>query len=245
MKSKSSQERKGQIDRLKGLLSRDEEDINVDLIPWIQDRLYILYGLEGMDVSELQKSAAEDDVRSDNQVASDTPESKATTNQSESEPRLITAEELAEHITEEKQIWLSILGKVYDVTTGMAYYGPKSGSYRFYAGKDASPCFSSGKNNAEGAAEALEEWEGKKLLAVLEWSEFYEKHETYKYLGLLVGSKYYDEGGNETEVRKIIMGKAEEAKVVAERAKEEKKKARLEKKKKLQEEREKKKKNQA
>lgn len=240
MKSKSSQERKGQIDRLKGLLSRDEKDINTDLVPWIQDRLYILYGLEGMDVSELMNAAA--DIP-DNNVALDTKKSTETTNQSE--PRLITAEELAEHVTEEKRIWLSILGKVYDVTTGMAYYGPESGSYKFYAGRDASPCFSSGKNNAEGAAEALEEWEGKKLLAILEWSEFYEKHETYEYLGLLVGSKYYDEDGNETDVRKTIIEKAEEAKVVAEREKEEKKKARLEKKKKLQEEREKKKKKQA
>lgn len=263
MKPKSSQDRKRQIDRLKDLLLRDEKGanaINMDLIPWIEDRLYILYALEGLDVSELKESraaAATVDVLSDMDTTSDVEELLATEDAStatelESKPiqtgndtantvRLIKPEELAEHTTQENKIWLSILGKVYDVTTGLSFYGPTSGSYSFYAGRDASPCFSTGRNNPEGAAEDMLDWEGKRLLAVLEWSEFYEKHETYKYLGLLVGSKYYDEGGNEKEYRRIILKKAADAKAQAEKEKEEKKKARLEKKKRLQEEREKKK----
>lgn len=249
MKPKSSQDRKQQIDRLKELLSRDAEgvkSINADLIPWIQDRLYILYALEGLDAAELtesQAAATAADAQGGTGAALDDKESKSIQNgnNTDSTVRLITSEELAEHVTEEKQIWLSILGKVYDVTTGLSFYGPNSGSYSFYAGRDASPCFSTGKNNLEGAAEDMQEWEGKRLLAVMEWSEFYEKHETYKYLGLLAGSKYYDEEGNEKEYRRIILEKAGEAKIQAEKEKEEKKKARLEKKKKLQEERERKK----
>lgn len=249
MKPKSSQDRKQQIDRLKELLSRDAEgvkSINADLIPWIQDRLYILYAFEGLDAAELtesQAAATAADAQGGTGAALDDKESKSIQNgnNTDNTVRLITSEELAEHVTEEKQIWLSILGKVYDVTTGLSFYGPNSGSYSFYAGRDASPCFSTGKNNLEGAAEDMQEWEGKRLLAVMEWSEFYEKHETYKYLGLLAGSKYYDEEGNEKEYRRIILEKAGEAKIQAEKEKEEKKKARLEKKKKLQEERERKK----
>lgn len=247
MKSKLSEERKAQIGRLEELLTRDEKNMDAALIPWIQDRLHILYHLEGIDpLAATEDSTIVDDTANpdDNSQSSTTIQSSESIRTNSKNERLITPEELAQHTTEGNQVWLSILGKVYDVTAGLSFYGPDSGSYNFYAGRDASPCFSSGKNNPEGAAEALEEWEGKKLLAVLEWSDFYAKHETYKYLGLLAGSKYYDDEGNEKEVRRIILEKAGEAKVQAEKEKEEKKKARLEKKQKLAEEREKKKKKQ-
>ena len=227
MKSKSSEKRKDHIDSLKEFLTRDDTKMDPSLIPWIQDRLHILYSLEGID-----SSADEDGTTVISQSSTDA-------DSSEEGKRLITHDELARHTTEEKHIWLSILGKVYDVTNGISFYGPDTGSYQFYAGRDASPCFSSGINNPKGAAEALEEWEGKKLVSVLEWSQFYENHETYKYLGVLVGSKYYNEEGEETEARKLILEKAGEAKAQADKEKEERKKARLEKKKKLLEEKKK------
>lgn len=43
-----------------------------------------------------------------------------------------------------------------------------------------------------------------------EWNEFYPQHDTYTYLGVLGGSRYYDEEGNETQVRKDIVHKANE-----------------------------------
>ena len=145
--------------------------------------------------------------------------------------RIITHSEIAKHVgeggaSETNQIWLSILGKVYDVTTGEEFYGYGKGGYSYYAGRDASPCFSTGKNNDEGAAEALEEWEDKKLMGVYEWSTFYEDHETYKYLGVLAGSKYFDDEGNELPVRQDIVKRATEAKVIADKEREEKKKKR-------------------
>ncbi|KAL3795459.1 hypothetical protein HJC23_000817 [Cyclotella cryptica] len=238
MTIKSSEERQSQISRLNELLTRDEQNLNSALIPWIKERLHILYSLEGMP-EDSNDTVVEDSTfaKSDEQ-----PSNAETIRTNSNNERLITIDELAQHTTEENQIWLSILGKVYDVTTGISFYGPNSGSYKFYAGRDASPCFTTGKNNPEGAAEALEEWEGKKLMSVTEWSQFYEKHETYKFLGVLAGSKYYDEEGEEKEVRRIILDKAAEAKVQADKEKEEKKKARLEKKKREKEEREKKKK---
>ena len=171
----------------------------------------------------------------------DSEEPKTQQQLSPSGERLITSTELASHgikSTESKEaatagghtIWLSILGRVYDVTSGgPSYYGP-NGSYNFYSGRDASPCFHSGQNNEEGASAKLEEWEDDKhLMSVYDWSLFYEKHETYEFMGVLVNSKYYDENGEETEVRKDIVDRASRAKVIVEKEKEERKKARLEK----------------
>lgn len=140
--------------------------------------------------------------------------------------RIISSEELALHIEKEHRIWLSILGKVFDVTDGEEFYSFKKGSYKFYSGKDASPCFSSGTNTPDGANEKLEEWEDKKLMPVWEWSTFYEDHETYKYLGVLAGSRYYDEQGNETQLRKDIVHRSSEAKRISEEERAEKKKKR-------------------
>lgn len=157
--------------------------------------------------------------------------------------RLISPTELAFHgikSTESKEaatagghtIWLSIMGRVYDVTSGgPSYYGPK-GSYNFYSGRDASPCFHSGQNNEEGAAAKIEEWtDDKHLMSVYDWSLFYEKHDTYQFMGVLINSNYYKENGEETEVRKDIVERASKAKVIVEKEREERKKARLEKRK--------------
>ena len=141
--------------------------------------------------------------------------------------RLIGDEELALHTSKESRIWLSILGRVYDVTDGEDFYGALKGGYKFYAGRDASPCFATGKNTPEGAEEKLEEWEVKKQLGVYEWSTFYENHEKYVFVGVLAGSRYYDEYGNETELRRKIVEECSVAKKIADEEREKKKAERL------------------
>ena len=42
-------------------------------------------------------------------------------------------------------------------------------------------------------------------LGVYEWSTFYEEHEMCIFVGVLAGSRYYDEYGNETELRRKIV----------------------------------------
>lgn len=141
--------------------------------------------------------------------------------------RIITHEELALH-TEggDAGIWLSILGRIYDVSTGTDFYHPDKGTYSFYAGRDASSCFSSGKNNLEGAGEKLEEWDDIKLLSVYEWGAFYEHHEIYQYLGVLAGSRFFDEIGEQTQLRKDIMSRASAAQLASEEKRALKKKER-------------------
>ena len=158
--------------------------------------------------------------------------------------RLITQPELTYHgikSTESKEaatagghtIWLSILGRVYDVTSGgPSYYGPK-GSYNFYSGRDASPCFHTGQNNEEGASAPLETWDDDKhLMSVYDWSLFYENHDVYTFMGVLINSKYYNENGEETEIRKDIVKRASAAKEIVEAERAERKRKREEKRKK-------------
>ena len=141
--------------------------------------------------------------------------------------RLISHDELAKHTTKDKRIWLSILGKVYDVTEGVDFYDATRGGYKFYAGRDASPCFATGKNTPEGAEEKIDEWETKKQLGVYEWSTFYANHNKYTYMGVLAGSKYYDELGNETQLRRDIVEPCAIAKAIQDAEREKKKAERL------------------
>ena len=141
--------------------------------------------------------------------------------------RLIRDEELTLHILKEPCIWLSILGRVYNVTNGKDFYGALRGGYKFHAGRDASPCFAPGKNTLEGAEEKLEEWEVKKQLGVYDWSTLNEKHEKYVFVGVLAGSRYYDEYGNETELRRRIVEECSVAKKIADKEREKKKAERM------------------
>jgi hypothetical protein len=141
---------------------------------------------------------------------------------------LISPSELSSHVTIENRIWLSILGKVYDVTEGDSFYGFTKGSYKFYAGRDASPCFATGNNTPEGADEKIEEWtETSKLIGVYEWAVFYEDHEKYKFMGVLANSRYYDANGIETSLRRDFVSRASAAKEIADAEREKRKKERM------------------
>ncbi len=94
-------------------------------------------------------------------------------------------------------IWLSVLGEVFDVTTGRDYYAEGTG-YSVFAGQDASPSFSTGNFTAEGAAQDLDELPVAQLSGVDGWRKFYAEHETYRKVGVLC-CDYYDEEGKPTE----------------------------------------------
>uniref|UniRef100_A0A7S1ZAP6 Cytochrome b5 heme-binding domain-containing protein n=1 Tax=Trieres chinensis TaxID=1514140 RepID=A0A7S1ZAP6_TRICV len=119
------------------------------------------------------------------------------------DPRIITAGELASKIGAkgEGEVWLSVLGEVYDVTAGRDFYGDGAG-YGFFAGKDASPCFATGKFNEKGLEDSLNDLPVTQLGGVISWRDFYRNHETYTFLGLLEGL-YYDQDGKPTEYMTI------------------------------------------
>lgn len=94
-------------------------------------------------------------------------------------------------------IWLSLLGEVYDVTEGGKYYG-EGKSYGFFAAKDASVCFATGKFNEEGLKEKLEDLSDSQLQAVDDWRKFYAEKDNYHFVGVLEGT-FYDTLGKPTE----------------------------------------------
>jgi hypothetical protein len=95
-------------------------------------------------------------------------------------------------------IWLSILGEVYDVTSGSQFYGPDQGGYRIFAGRDASVTFVTGKFTEEEAKKGLDSISINALGALEQWKDFYDKSDKYHFVGLLVDPRYYDEEGKPT-----------------------------------------------
>lgn len=129
---------------------------------------------------------------------------------------IVSHEELAQYkgLEEGDTIWLSILGKVFDVTTAPKFYAVL-GDYKLYSGKDASPAFGFfGKDKAEGINLNIEDLDDEKLMKINHWAEFYEDHDDYVYKGILAGSQYFDEEGSETPLRKDIVIRAKAAKII-------------------------------
>jgi hypothetical protein len=112
--------------------------------------------------------------------------------------RSVTREELESKTGEDdSEIWLSVLGEVYDVTAGKSFYG-KGMSYGRLAATDCTVCYISGIFTAEEAAKHTDELSDAMLPGVLEWVSFYGTHKSYKFIGYLVDPRFYDDKGEPT-----------------------------------------------
>jgi hypothetical protein len=119
--------------------------------------------------------------------------------------RMVTQEELALHDgIQTKDMWLSIMSQVYDVTRGPEYYAV-GGPYRVFVGRDGNVPFVTGAFNPDEAQKPLTDLTPHQVMSLETWAEFYEKEEKYPFIGLLEGS-LYDENGDHTE----MMGKVQE-----------------------------------
>ena len=157
-------------------------------------------------------------------------ESNTNTQHANTNVRLVTPEDLATKNGEDggTELWLSILGKVYDVSTGKMYYAPGSG-YHIFAGRDATIPFITGNFTDEEAQKSTEELTPAQLYSIeRDWAQFYANHERYKLVGYLVG-RYYDEQGNPTEELLRVQERVKGYEVI----KEQKDKERREKRKKM------------
>lgn len=104
---------------------------------------------------------------------------------------------------ENGEIWLSIMGEVYDVTTGREYYGGGPVGYGIFAGRDASVSFVSGDFTEEGAKKSTDTLTDSQLKSLDHWRKFYADHKTYFLVGVLEG-RFYDKEGNPTEELKKL-----------------------------------------
>ncbi|KAL3900790.1 MAG: hypothetical protein SGCHY_001099 [Lobulomycetales sp.] len=97
--------------------------------------------------------------------------------------KTFTVSELAEYdgTDPSKPIYLSLRGKVYDVTAGKDYYGPKGG-YSFFAGRDATRSFITGcfKTHLTHDLRGLSDAE---LKGLDQWTSMYADSEKYFYVG--------------------------------------------------------------
>ena len=134
-------------------------------------------------------------------VCESSPDEKECRNESvdgSSNVRVVTQEELASKTGEDDpEIWLSVLGEVFDVTEGKSFYG-KGMSYSGLSGTDCSLCYVSGIFTAEEAAKDTDEITDDMIPGVLEWLSFYKTHGSYKFVGYLVDPRFYDEHGEPT-----------------------------------------------
>ena len=90
---------------------------------------------------------------------------------------------------------MALLGEVYDVARGGEYYGP-GGGYSFFAGRDASRAYVTGKFEEEGLVSNVDGLSSSDYLGLEEWSSFYQKD--YVKVGVLDGL-FYDGKGEVTQ----------------------------------------------
>lgn len=103
-----------------------------------------------------------------------------------------TLEELAEYDgVAGSPIYLGIMGRVYDVSKGAAFYGPQR-SYHHYAGRDATRSFATGCTKAECLVGSLVGLTADQKKEAYRWLELYEYHDKYKFLGMVVAGNIDD-----------------------------------------------------
>lgn len=130
--------------------------------------------------------------------------------------KLFTAAELQKYTGESNgKLYLSIMGKVFDVTKGRKHYA-KGESYHGFVGKDASKAFITGDFTASGLTDDLSDVSPSDLADLHDWQQMYEKD--YEFKGKLIGRFYNKKGeptdflkGLEEKLQKFHLEKQEES----------------------------------
>lgn len=88
-------------------------------------------------------------------------------------------------------IYLAIVGRVFDVTSGARFYGA-DGSYKFFSGIDGSRAFASGKFIEDGLTDDVSDLSPLDCAGIQSWLEHYYKQ--YTYVGKVEGYFFDDRG---------------------------------------------------
>ncbi|KAK5644311.1 hypothetical protein RI129_005611 [Pyrocoelia pectoralis] len=117
-------------------------------------------------------------------------------NRSSKTENLLTPEELTQFNGETKsELYLAILGNIFDVSKGSKHYGPGE-TYHIFVGRDSSRSFITGKFKESESSDDVIGLTNNELISLDNWLKFYEKQ--YPKVGKVIG-RYYDENGEETQ----------------------------------------------
>ncbi|XP_057569939.1 neuferricin isoform X1 [Hippopotamus amphibius kiboko] len=107
--------------------------------------------------------------------------------------RLFTPEELARHRGRpgDPGLYLALLGRVYDVSSGRRHYEPGA-HYSGFAGRDASRAFVTGDYSEAGLVNDVSDLSLSEMLTLQNWLSFYEKN--YEFIGRVIGRFYREDG---------------------------------------------------
>jgi len=83
-----------------------------------------------------------------------------------------------------KPIYLSVRGKIFDVTAGRRHYSPQS-AYGWYSGKETEMIFGKMCYKEECLDDTVESMTPEQLKEVDYWENFYEVHDEYELIGYL------------------------------------------------------------
>lgn len=108
--------------------------------------------------------------------------------------RIFTEDELKKYNNIENGLYLSILGKIFDVTKGSKYYAPGA-TYHVFVGKDASLSFITGEFDEKKLTDDISTLSTQQIKMLDDWARFYNEHYTYK--GKLYG-RYFNKDGTPT-----------------------------------------------
>ncbi|XP_065764545.1 neuferricin isoform X1 [Muntiacus reevesi] len=107
--------------------------------------------------------------------------------------RLFIPEELARYRGRpgDPGLYLALLGRVYDVSSGRRHYEPGA-HYSGFAGRDASRAFVTGDYSEAGLVDDVSDLSFSEMLTLQNWLSFYEKN--YKFMGRVIGRFYGEDG---------------------------------------------------
>ncbi|KAM9749687.1 neuferricin isoform 1-T1 [Dama dama] len=107
--------------------------------------------------------------------------------------RLFIPEELARYRGRpgDPGLYLVLLGRVYDVSSGRRHYEPGA-HYSGFAGRDASRAFVTGDYSEAGLVDDVSDLSFSEMLTLQNWLSFYEKN--YKFMGRVIGRFYREDG---------------------------------------------------
>ena len=95
-----------------------------------------------------------------------------------------------------KGTYLAIMGEVYDV--GNSEHYAKTSGYHIFVGRDATRAFVTGDFSPSGASDDVSDLTPVQMKSVENWVDFYRKHETYAFVGVVSG-RFYTPAGARTQ----------------------------------------------